>query len=133
LPMIGSVPKESNLPNTVHLYSSPRMTPEDRARAVVAYFPAIPPKIRADVEAIVTRAIKRALTEQLGRLELEAMNAADKARGRGKQAKGRDPAAIHYHSMWQRRFRSLRTGKEVPEDLVASGWYRLWQDWKDGF
>ena len=42
------------------------MSPEDRARAVVAYFPAIPEKIRPQLEDVVTRAIKRALGQQTG-------------------------------------------------------------------
>lgn len=108
------------------------VTPEERARAVVAYFPGIPEKIRRDVESVIARAIVRAVKEQLARLEIEAAAAADRAHGKGKQGKGRDPAAIHFHSMWQRRFRSLRTGKEVPEDLAA-GMYRMWADWKNSF
>jgi hypothetical protein len=97
------------------------VTPEDRARAVVAFFPAIPPKIRADVERVITRAIKRALNEQLAKLEIEATKNADAMRGRGKTAKGRDDAAIHFHSAWARRFRELRTGITPPDplDLLA--------------
>ena len=45
------------------------MSPEDRAKAVVAYFPGVPEKLRPQLEVIVTRAIKRALAEQLGKLE----------------------------------------------------------------
>lgn len=97
------------------------MTPEDRAKAVVAYFPAIPPKVRADVERVITSAIKRALNEQLAKLEIEATQKADAKRGRGKTAKGRDDAAIHFHSAWARRFQELRTGHTQPDplDLLA--------------
>jgi hypothetical protein len=90
------------------------VTPEDRAHAVVAYFPQIPPNIRTDVEKIITRAIKRALTEQLVKLEREAENKANSAEGRGKQRKGRNDWAIKYHSEWARRFHYLRTGEELP-------------------
>lgn len=93
------------------------MTPEDRARAVVAYFPQIPERIRADVERIVTSAIKRALREQLAKLEREATSAAGRACGRGKQRKGHDPAAIHFHTRWANRFRELRTGQTTPSPL----------------
>ena len=58
------------------------MTPEERARAVVAHFPAIPANIRPDLEAVITWAIKRAVNGQLGRLELEADRAVMRADGR---------------------------------------------------
>jgi len=65
------------------------MTPEDRAKAVVAYFPAIPAAIPSQVEAVITRAIKRAVNQQLAELEILADKEQKWAGGRGKQAKGR--------------------------------------------
>lgn len=84
------------------------MKAEDRAKAVVAYFPAIPHAIRGQVEDVVTRAIKRALNQQLAELEREAEPAKRRALGRGKSAKGRDDAAIYFHGMWADRFRAIR-------------------------
>jgi hypothetical protein len=85
------------------------MTAEDRAKAVVAYFPAISPAIRLQVEAVVTRAIKRAINQQLAELEMAAIKEQRVAGGRGKQAKGRDEAAVHFHGLWAARFRNLRS------------------------
>ena len=85
------------------------MTAEDRAKAVVAYFPAIPSGIRGQVENIVTRAIKRALNQQLAELEIMAEKEQKWASGRGKNAKGRNEAAVHYHGWWSAKFRHLRT------------------------
>jgi hypothetical protein len=84
-------------------------SPEDRARAVVAYFPAIPEKIRPQVESVITRAIRRAVAEQLAHLEREADYKARIAEGRGKSAKGRDPSAIHFHRQWEETFKAMRT------------------------
>ena len=95
----------------IHKNSNQGVTPEDRARAVVAYFPAIPPKIRADVESIITRAIKRALDEQLTALEKEAEATAKRFVGRGKSNKFGEPDAVRYHSQWAEQLRKLRTGE----------------------
>jgi hypothetical protein len=84
------------------------MSPEERARAIVAYFPAIPEKIRPQVEIIITRAIQRALSEQLAKLERSADAKALHAEGRGKQGKGRDPSAIHFHREWEQAFKQMR-------------------------
>jgi hypothetical protein len=100
------------------------MTPEERAKAVVAYFPTIPPAIRASVESVVARAVHRALKEQLAKLEIEAERRAVSACGRGKARKGREPWAIHFHTEWGDYFRFLRTGKRVERtgslDLLAN-------------
>jgi hypothetical protein len=96
------------------------MSPEDRARAVIAYFPAIPEKIRAQVENIITRAIRRALSEQLAQLEREADYKARSAEGRGKSAKGKDPSAIHFYREWEQTFREMRT-REAGRGVIKSG------------
>jgi hypothetical protein len=96
------------------------MTPEDRAKAVVAYFPGIPPKIRSQVEQIVSRAIKRALDQQLAELEREAI-AARRFAGRGKRSKDTLEAEQYYHTQWAYELRKLRTGEENP----------LRRDWRD--
>jgi hypothetical protein len=85
------------------------MTAQERAKAVVAYFPAIPPGIRPQVETVVTRAIKRALNQQLAELEIMAEKEQKWVAGRGKSAKGRDEAAVHFHGYWLAKFRHLRT------------------------
>lgn len=85
------------------------MSPEDRAKAVVAYFPAIPGKTRPQLENVITRAFKRALSQQLAELERRAVGKTNLAQGRGKQAKGRDPWAIQFHGEWESVFRELRT------------------------
>lgn len=85
------------------------MSPEDRARAVVAYFPAVPEKIRPPLEEVITRAIKRALGQQLAQLESLAKRKGRMAAGRGKQQTGRDPWAIRFHGEWEKAFRELRT------------------------
>ena len=87
----------------------PGFTPEERARAIVAFFPGIPERIRPDVERAITSAIKKALNQQLAELEREADRAAVAAEGRGKQAKGRNPYAIEYNRMWEERFKTMRT------------------------
>jgi hypothetical protein len=86
-----------------------RMTAEDRAKAVVAYLPAIPPGIRAQVETVVTRGIKRAVNQQLTQLEVMAEKEQKWFAGRGKSAKGHDEAAVHFHDWWITKFRHLRT------------------------
>jgi hypothetical protein len=85
------------------------VTPEERARAIVAYFPAIPERIRGDVESVIARAIKRALNEQLAQLEQRAEQSIDYAHGRGKSGKGRNDAALHAHSQWADRFKKMRS------------------------
>lgn len=84
------------------------MSPEARAKAVVTYFPAIPEKVRPQLEEVITRAIQRALRQQLAELERQAAGKANVAQGRGKHAKGRDPWAIRFHGEWEKVFRELR-------------------------
>jgi len=105
------------------------VTPEERARAVVAYFPQIPATIRAQVENIVTRAITRALNEQLAMLEKEADAAARRYVGRGKQNKFGEPDAVRFHSEWAVQLRKLRTGEPHSgawRDLDLTKLRRLW-------
>jgi len=85
------------------------MTAEERAKAVVAYFPAIRRGIRPQVETVTTRAIKRAVNQQLAQLEIAAEKQQNLHAGRGKHAKGRDEAAVHFHGWWATKFRTLRT------------------------
>jgi len=94
------------------------MSPEDRARAVVAYFPEIPASIGPELQCVITRAIKRALNEQLGKLEIEADRAVTRAAGRGKSGKGYDGWAMKYHKEWRSRFHHLRTGHSIPDDSL---------------
>jgi hypothetical protein len=101
------------------------VTPEERAKAVVTYFPSIPPKIRADVEAIITRAIRRALDEQLSALEKEAEDASNRWIGRGKQNKFGDPDAVKFHMQWAEELRRLRTGKDGPREQYGRHWRDL--------
>lgn len=89
------------------------MTPEERAKAVVAYFPAIPPRIRPEVEAIVTRAIKRAVNQVLAELERHADRGSIFAEGKGKQAKGRDAAAVYWQRWWAVKLRKARERGDV--------------------
>jgi hypothetical protein len=84
------------------------MRPEDRAKAVVAYFPGVPEKIRLHMEEVISRAIKRALLEQLAKLERMAASKAKFAEGRGKQARGRDLAAVYFHREWEEVFKEIR-------------------------
>jgi hypothetical protein len=86
------------------------VSPEDRAKAVVAYFPAIPEKIRRQLETVITRASKRALHQQLGELEQIAAASAEYAMGRGKNGKGRDDDVMRCHDDWANRFRRMRNG-----------------------
>jgi hypothetical protein len=72
-----------------------RVSPEDRAKAVVAYFPAIPEKVRPQLQEIIARAIKRALNQQLAQLEIKADELMEQAHGRGKSGRGRDDSAIN--------------------------------------
>ena len=91
------------------------MTPEDRARAVVGHFPEVPAGMHAELQDVITRAIKRALNEQLSKLEIEADRAMTRARGQGKSAKGYDPQSFYVHREWRSRFHFMRTG-HWPED-----------------
>lgn len=85
------------------------MSPEERAKAVVEHFAAsLPPSVRPELEQIITRAIRRAVHQELARLERFAVAAEIAASGRGKQAKGHDPAAIHLHREWAERFQTRR-------------------------
>jgi hypothetical protein len=101
------------------------VTPEERAKAIAEHVGPLPRPVREELERVVASAIrlavKRALNEQLEKLEQEANVNAHTAEGRGKQRKGRDPAAIHFHSKWARRFHHMRTGKSLPEpnDLLG--------------
>jgi hypothetical protein len=70
------------------------VSPEDRAKAVVAYFPAIPEKVRRQLQEIIARAIKRAVNKQLAQLEIKADELMEQAHGRGKSGRGRDDSAI---------------------------------------
>ena len=96
------------------------MTPEERARAVAKYFAKLSPAVRAEIQRVVASAIRRAVKEQLAKLEIEAQGKVDGAKGYGKQGKFRDPSAIHFHSQWARPFRELRTGKAQPDPLDLS-------------
>ena len=87
------------------------VSPVDRAKAVVAYFPQIPSGIRERVEAIIARAIMRALNEQLLALEQEAEKTANRFIGRGKQNKFGEPDAVRFHSEWADQLRRLRVGE----------------------
>ena len=97
------------------------MTPEDRAKAIAEHVGPLPRPVREELERVVTSAIrlavKQALNEHLTKLEQEASAKATSAEGRGKQRKGRDLAAIHFHSEWARRFHYLRTGKQLPSSI----------------
>jgi hypothetical protein len=84
------------------------VTPEERARAVVAYFPAIPERIRREAEAIIARAIRRAVAQELTGLAQRADMEAIRADGRGKQAKGQDISALRTHRWWEEKFEALR-------------------------
>jgi hypothetical protein len=84
------------------------MTAEERAKAIVAYFPGIPASIRPQLEAIIVRSIKRAVNQKLAELEVKAEKAQNSYARRGKQAKGRDECAVHWHGWWFKTFRDLR-------------------------
>ena len=85
------------------------VSPEERAKAVVEHFAAsLPPSIRPQLENIITRAIRRAVRQELARLERFAVAAEIAAYGRGKQAKGQDLAAAHFNREWADRFKARR-------------------------
>ena len=85
------------------------MSPEERAKAVVEHFAAsLPPAVRPKLERIIARAIRRAVHEELYRLERLAIAVENTAHGRGKSAKDHDPSAIHFHREWQERFKMRR-------------------------
>jgi len=85
------------------------VTPEERAKAVVEHFAAsLPPAVRPELERMITRAIHRAVHQELAHLERFAVAAEIAAHGRGKSAKGHDPSAIHFHRRWAERFRTRR-------------------------
>jgi hypothetical protein len=87
------------------------VTPEERAKAVVEHFAAsLPPAVRPDLEKVISRAIKRALQQQLAELEQIAASSAEYAMGRGKNGKGRDEDAMRCHDDWANRFRRMRNG-----------------------
>ena len=119
-------PRFSYSPITCLPFPGPLFTrpvkPEERAKAVADHFPELAPHRAKELERVVASAIQRAVREQLCKLELEAARMAKSAQGYGRQAKFRDPAAIHFHNEWARRFRELRTGKAPrdPLDLTAT-------------
>ena len=77
------------------------MSPEERAKAVAERFaPDLPSRSVPELERIVTSAIKRALGQQLARLEDWAKRSAEYAMGRGKNGKGRNEAAMRVHDEW---------------------------------
>jgi len=85
------------------------VTPEERAKAVVEHFAAsLPPAVLPELERVVTSAIRRAVNQELARLERFAVAAEIAAHGRGKQAKGQDLAAVYLHKEWADRFRTRR-------------------------
>jgi len=76
-----------------------------RAKAIVEHFAAsLPPAVRPELGNIITRAIRRAVHQELARLERFAVAAEIAAPGRGNSAKGHDPSAIHF---------SPRVGREI--------------------
>ena len=77
----------------------------------MAYFPAIPEKVRPQLQEIIARAIKRALNQQLAQLEIKADELMEQAHGRGKSGRGRDDSAIKCHVQWGDRFRKMRSGE----------------------
>ena len=87
---------------------------------MVAYFPGIPERLRADVESIVTRAIKRAIAQCLCELEREAEKEIVGNEGRGKQAKGYNPHAIHWHKWWAIKLRKTRVGGSAARATPSS-------------
>ena len=109
----------SGLQETNHEDSNQCVTPQERAKAVVADFPAVPLKIRPDLQLVITRAIIRALAQQLAELEVKADSLAVKAQGKGKQAKGSDPTALQFHRYYQRTFRYLRLNLEQRQNTEA--------------
>jgi hypothetical protein len=74
----------------------------------VAYFPGIPSAIRTQVEGVVTRAINRAVAQQLGELEVLAGKQAKHYMGRGISGRGYDSSAVLAHEWWARKLRKLR-------------------------
>ena len=76
----------------------------------MAYFPAIPEKVRPQLQEIIARAIKRALNQQLAQLEIKADELMEQAHGRRKSGRGRDDSAIKCHVQWGDRFRKMRNG-----------------------
>jgi hypothetical protein len=93
-----------------------RVTAEERAKAVVEHFASsLPPAVRPELEKVITSAIRRAVNQELAKLERMADAAENRAHGRGKSAKGHDPAAIHFHREWKERFRIMRNGARTAE------------------
>lgn len=74
----------------------------------MAYFPGIPAAIRTQVEGVVTRAINRALAQQLGELEVLAGKQAKLYMGRGISGRGYDSSAVLAHEWWARTLRTMR-------------------------
>jgi hypothetical protein len=92
------------------------VTPEERAKAVVEHFAtSLPPAVRPQLEKVIASAIRRAVHQELARLERMAGLAENRAHGRGKSAKGYDQAAIHFHREWKERFRTMRNGASAAE------------------
>ena len=89
------------------------MTPEDRAKAIVAYFPAIPPGVRQQVQAAITSAIKRAVNQQLAQLEVMAGKLENFYAGRGKSMRNYDEAAMKENAWWRAKLRNMRLGNKT--------------------
>jgi hypothetical protein len=87
------------------------VTPEERAKAVVEHFAqSLPPAVRPQLEKVIASAIHRAVKQELAKLEQWASAKEERAHGKGKQAKGYDPSAIHWHGYWKETFRTMRNG-----------------------
>lgn len=72
------------------------MTPEERARAIAEHIGPLPRPVREELERVVASAIRRAIAEELARLEKLERASASSAEGRGKSRKGFDPVKIQY-------------------------------------
>jgi hypothetical protein len=56
--------------------TNPAINSDGRAKAVVAYFPAIPQKVRLQLQEIIARAIERALNQRVAQLEISCSGGA---------------------------------------------------------
>jgi hypothetical protein len=74
-----------------------------------------PPAIRPQLEKVIASAIRRAVNQELAKLEKFAATEEERAHGRGKSAKGYDPSAIHWNREWKERFRTMRIGSRRHE------------------
>ena len=78
------------------------MTPEERAKAIAEHIGPLPRPVREELERVVASAIRRAIAQELARLEKRERSSADSAHGHGKSRKGFDPAKIKYHEEFAR-------------------------------